>query len=1422
MALSSEQFLRQVAASELLTAEDIAAIVAALPEERRAVDGEQMAREFVRQKKLTRYQAEQIYSGKGKALVLGNYVILDKLGQGGMGVVLKAEHKRLKRLVALKVMSASIVKTPDALKRFHREVEAAAKLRHPNVVATDDADEAKGTHFLVMEYVDGQDLSALVKKQGTLSVEQTLECIIQAARGLEFAHAQGVVHRDIKPANLLLDSRGTVKILDMGLARIEGESAGQGELTSTGAVMGTVDYMAPEQALSTKHADARSDIYSLGISLWYLLVGRCVFEGDTLMSKLLAHRDSPIPSLREVNNEVPESIDLVFRKMVAKKPADRYQSMTEVIRDLVTCQSGSAPNIAMPSVAEDLNLRSFLSNLGGASTASSTSMAPTRKNQTSVTGVRANPVAEATLLNGNIGIDTDPQTAMSMQNELSPRTGKRSSAAKTRKSPPWFRNVKILAGGGAAALIVLLSVILLVRTPNGTLRVEINDPDIRMMVKGTDLTFEVSDKEPVSLAVGEKKLVVTRGDLSFETEVFALRRGEETLVRAELIDGDLVVNSDGVVVGRRSVEQRKPMTELTEFSNPSNPDRRAAEWLITLRGGANLFIETPEREILELNRYPMPSGPFRIYTIELVGPIFDEFGDRLAEEMTKRIGGTRPRSVWLISSTLTNDGFAKLMAMPEFSEVSNFHFRVFDPNMDDGVFPHLARLKRLQQLTIASGGGVLDVLQSNFTGVGLGLLKACPELDTLEWQFRPISPAALEELAQLLKLQNLKFNNSVFTERHAMAVGQLKLRHLQVHSCRVDDSMVRHLAGMERLETLDITHNPITDVGLEELKKVTTLKSLLLQGTQVTAAGVADLQKALPNCDVQWDNPDPDRRFAEWLRTLGAGVMFEVSMPDGSLHRILPDQPLPSGSLRVRTIALNAVLLDQPDDAFLKEFTTRSEGQRFTRVMLESELLTSARVAAILELPAMAELQQFGGNSSAIDDGIFDILAKLPKLSSIELAARGTRMTGRGVGQLKSLESVTIMQCSSLTPEGLAELQSLPNMTYINLDGCRCTPQHIAELSKLKLTQLHMTGAEIDDSNVKTIVGMGTLTALSVAQCQLTDVGLSELKAMSRLSYINLRSTKVTAAGVADFQKALPKCRIDWDNIDAKPAPLTTPNEGQDRERRFAEWLRSLNPAIPVSLTLNDGSPQVIAADQPFPQESFRVEHIHLEGPALDRAGDDFAEEFATRVKGQRILFLRLKSNALTSANIDRLIRIPELSGINNIEISGDRVDDSVFESAAQLPLLRYASFESPLLTGKGLHLLRQLEGLTLDMTGQRNLAATNIDVLQELPKLQYLNIYNFQCTQQHLDSLSKLTPGVLVLLKAGIDDELSKQLVRLSSVQRLQLQYNPLTDRGLRELQRMEKLIELNVCFTNVTAAGVADFQKARPGCKVEWDGGQ
>jgi serine/threonine protein kinase len=334
MAVALEQFVQQLEDSGILAGDTLREF---LPPNAAPKNAEELARELVRQRKLTKFQATQLWQGKGKSLVLGNYVLMDKIGQGGMGAVYKAEHRRMKRLVAIKMLPPQMMKDAAAAARFQREVQAAAKLRHPNIVAADDSDCANGVHFLVMECVEGSDLSALIHKNGPLPVNQAVNYIIQAARGLEFAHSEGVVHRDIKPANFLLDKRGTVKILDMGLARIDGESAGQTALTTTGAIMGTVDYMSPEQAMDTKTADARADIYALGCSLYFLLTGKATYEGGTIMQKLVAHREHPIPSLRSARAEVPEQVDAVFKKMIAKKVEDRYQMMTEVITALDHC-----------------------------------------------------------------------------------------------------------------------------------------------------------------------------------------------------------------------------------------------------------------------------------------------------------------------------------------------------------------------------------------------------------------------------------------------------------------------------------------------------------------------------------------------------------------------------------------------------------------------------------------------------------------------------------------------------------------------------------------------------------------------------------------------------------------------------------------------------------------------------------------------------------------------------------------------------------------------------------------------------------------------------------------------------------------------------------------------------------------------------
>lgn len=377
MAVPLDEFVRQLEETGILSAETLHGL---LPPRSPPRDAASFARELVRSRKLTKFQADEIARGNARSLLLDNYILMEKIGQGGMGQVFKARHRRLARTVAVKILPPNLVKNPETIARFEREIRAAARISHPNIVAALDAGASQGIHFLVMEYVSGSDLARTVKKGGPLPVETAVDYIRQAACGLHAAHADGIVHRDIKPANLLVDTRGTVKVLDLGLARLQSErdAAAEASLTRTGTVMGTVDFIAPEQAVDTKSADARADIYSLGCTLFYLVIGRPVYGGDTLMAKLLAHREQAIPSLRALRPETSAAVDAVFQKMVAKKVADRYQSMSEVIAALDLCRPENAPRAAPPVAAArgDGDLSEFLRNQPVAAARSSLRTAP--------------------------------------------------------------------------------------------------------------------------------------------------------------------------------------------------------------------------------------------------------------------------------------------------------------------------------------------------------------------------------------------------------------------------------------------------------------------------------------------------------------------------------------------------------------------------------------------------------------------------------------------------------------------------------------------------------------------------------------------------------------------------------------------------------------------------------------------------------------------------------------------------------------------------------------------------------------------------------------------------------------------------------------------------------------------------------------
>jgi serine/threonine protein kinase/Tol biopolymer transport system component len=301
---------------------------------------------MVRDGLLTRFQAGQFLQGKWRGFwISGKYKLLDHLGQGGMGNVYLCEHKVMRRLVAIKVLPHEQAKDPAALERFHREARAAAALDHPNIVRAHDVDHDGRHHFLVMEYVEGSCLQDIVKQKGPMDVTRAAHYVRQASLGLHHAHEAGLVHRDIKPGNLLLDRQGVVKVLDMGLARFFRDHADTlTQLQDEKAILGTADYLAPEQAIDSHAVDIRADVYSLGATFYYLLAGRPPFgEGKTVAQKLLLHQMKEPPPLRELRPEVPEGLAAVVARMMAKAPDDRYQTPADVYEALAEWTQAPIP-----------------------------------------------------------------------------------------------------------------------------------------------------------------------------------------------------------------------------------------------------------------------------------------------------------------------------------------------------------------------------------------------------------------------------------------------------------------------------------------------------------------------------------------------------------------------------------------------------------------------------------------------------------------------------------------------------------------------------------------------------------------------------------------------------------------------------------------------------------------------------------------------------------------------------------------------------------------------------------------------------------------------------------------------------------------------------------------------------------------------
>ncbi|MCS7468834.1 serine/threonine protein kinase [Stieleria sp. ICT_E10.1] len=327
---ATRDFVRRSMQAGLVELADVKKVVVSLMTEDVVFTPDRLAKGLVGADLLTPWQARKLLAGKARGFHLGNYRLLRPLGRGGMGVVFLARHSVMNRLMALKILPSEASKDSRRIERFKEEARASAKLEHPNIVQAFDFSESDGKLFIVMEYIEGVDLHRAIARDGVMSPTEALDAMIQTTDALAHAHQRGIVHRDIKPSNLLLRNDGVIKVSDMGLARI-GYTAGT---DAPNRLTGTADFIAPEQAIDSQSVDARADIYSLGCTWYFLLVGKPPFPGTNVAQRLAKHQTAKVPLVSDTRSDCPPAISLLIQRMMSKRPVDRPASAAELLTQL--------------------------------------------------------------------------------------------------------------------------------------------------------------------------------------------------------------------------------------------------------------------------------------------------------------------------------------------------------------------------------------------------------------------------------------------------------------------------------------------------------------------------------------------------------------------------------------------------------------------------------------------------------------------------------------------------------------------------------------------------------------------------------------------------------------------------------------------------------------------------------------------------------------------------------------------------------------------------------------------------------------------------------------------------------------------------------------------------------------------------------
>ena len=536
---AASRFWHVALQSGLISAEDLQACWDALPVEKRTIDAidRRVARVAVSHEKLTLWQAQQLLAGKSSGYKIAKYVLLDRIGQGGMGRVYLAADTRLNRKVALKVLAPERMNNPRAIARFRREAKVGAQLQHENLVRIYDDGDAGGLLYLVMEFIDGKNLAKIISEGGPM-----LPCIAarlarQVALGLEHANQKGLIHRDVNPSNILVTIDGIAKLTDLGLAIDLADSA---DVTRDGATVGTFDYVSPEQARNSRGVDTRSDIYSLGCTLYHMLTAQVPFPCSSLPEKLYAHQLQDPPRLATVVPGIPASLDAIVLRMMKKKPEDRFQTPQAVAEALAPFDDEEItphPRSLAAHGANGLRPLSNLTPMAPETRSARQATSPTTPAPDTAHGSRADPFVSLPPL--DLGLDS------SLINGLVPKNKSKTKSVEFAKiAPVKTRKLLISVGIGTVTLILMVvGVTLWMRQPGNAAGRLPQPPESKTLVRDTQkpgalakASTEAGNPSGGPVAVDSGIAVVTQGEPTRELATFrdavqfALARGGEVVL----------------------------------------------------------------------------------------------------------------------------------------------------------------------------------------------------------------------------------------------------------------------------------------------------------------------------------------------------------------------------------------------------------------------------------------------------------------------------------------------------------------------------------------------------------------------------------------------------------------------------------------------------------------------------------------------------------------------------------------------------------------------------------------------------------------------------------------------------------------------------------------------------------------------------